>query len=222
MTTFVLITGVNGQQLSEGQRLSAEDYAWMVSCAKRIITRVWNLDPRHVTLLGVGGAWADHVAVGLFMHAHATTTPFGGLHVYLPCAFAWEERRALPAAAVAGCSPHFGVGGTLNAAHVTFAQRVPHASWDELVRAQQLGAAVDERSDGFYARNRRVAALAQRVLTFTWDAQAPTRGSARHLWDLCACPRVHQLLVRPVAGRKHARNGDDADGAADDGKRARV
>lgn len=141
-------------------------------------------------LVSGGAAWADHVAVDLFLRP-ITDRPMLDL--------------CLPAVPVGGGFEDSGVrdwrsnpGGTANHYHRKFSRRLwgdPDRSLGEIDEALgRLGCNSSFR-EGFHARNELVAMRANAMLAFTMaKGPTPADGGTKHTWSLFRGPKLHVPL----------------------------
>ena len=176
--TPVGIVGFAGATLLETQRqqLSAELYAQMVASARRYINETLQLRWDQVTLVSGGAAWADHVAVTLFL-AH----PEARLVLQLPCHFVATLKQ------FAASSPRERARRTVATVvglHRSFSACLGCDSVGQLSQAVAVGAKVCVWPAGFLRRNSAVADLSQRLLAFTWaPGGAPRSGGTHDTWQ---------------------------------------
>lgn len=186
------IIGTAGRQ-SDGALLNRESYAHMVAIAEQV-ARTHGVR----ALVSGGAAWADHVAVGLV--ALGTFEP-RALTLHLPAGLrpdgTFEETRN---------------GGASNHYHRLFRRSAAVRSAEELAAVAAKGATITV-SDGFFARNARVADDADILLAFTFgegpawegihhaahiDARAAglKDGGTAHTWTRCrAGLKIHVRLA---------------------------
>lgn len=121
-------------------------------------------------LVSGGSAFADHVAVQLYLDGHVDA-----LTLHLPCRYQVE-------------AGHFDRASTegrrLNELHEAFHAVVGTHPLSQIGEAIRKGARTTV-SPGFHARNGHVAKDAGSVLAFTFSGGAePRDGGTRHTWDL--------------------------------------
>lgn len=133
-------------------------------------TKVLQGSASAVHLVSGGSAFADHLAVRLFLDGRAE-----GLTLHLPAAFDREARRFAGGPA----SP----GTRLNALHEAFAQAAGVPSLAELAEAIGRRASVTARAhDGFEARNRAIAADCETLVAFTFGPKSFDVRPGRQGW----------------------------------------
>jgi len=173
--TRVSIIGSAGR-LGDGEKMSRDLFHLMVRKAEFLISEVFKLAKSDVTLVSGGSAWADHVAVRLWLESVTNADnpdSFSGLRLYLPCAFDMTTN---------GPSPMFygSVGATLNVLHM----KGEFDSRTDIICAHALGAELNFRFPGFHNRNRQIG-LSEYIIAFTWSNSTvcPKAGGTRHTWD---------------------------------------
>jgi DNA helicase-2/ATP-dependent DNA helicase PcrA len=128
------------------------------------------------TLVSGGAAWADHLAVRLYLDGDVQ-----GLHLYLPAplqngAFLGEDRNSS--------------GSAANYYHGLFKRITGEDGLAQLAEAIDRGAVVsyEPATPGYGAmktRNAKVAATCNAVIAYTFsDNDEPADGGTKHTWDL--------------------------------------
>jgi len=170
------IIGTAGRQGSHA-RLNAALFETMVIQARNVLTHDWQLDPQRVQLVSGGAAWADHVAVRLFL---AGEVPQLVLHLPAPWDRATQRFRCLPK----------GAGASANYYHSLFSQGVGVDTFAELGDAIDHGATVLDHYHGFFRRNDAVAQQCDYLLALGLEGMgAPLPGSGTHYtWSKCPLP----------------------------------
>lgn len=192
----VAIVGFAGGHVPEQCRryLNALLFAQMVARAEEIITRDWGLQWTRVHLISGGAAWADHVAVALFLaHPDATLT------VHAPAQWDATTGRFLDNGR--GADWKTNPAHLTNALHERFAAKTGRQAFLELRDAHSLGASINATDKaGFHARNNAIAAQADRMMAFSWsDGAEPTDGGTRYTWERCgAHHKIHVSLTDGV------------------------
>lgn len=125
-------------------------------------------------LVSGGSAWADAVAVQLYIDGHVD-----GLTLHLPTSFKTYTT---------GDAAHFvatGPGARLNELHEAHSRAVGFRTLREIERAIAKGAQVQVHPAGFHARNVAVAKDCGSLLAFTFSGgPEPKPGGTRETWDL--------------------------------------
>lgn len=146
-------------------------------------------------LVSGGAAWADHIAVALFLEGDVH-----GLTLFLPAPLTARSGRwefEVPAGAAGRCA-----AGAANFYHEQFSRAIGADSVAQLVEARNRGARVEcePTSAGFTAffrRNRKVAAQCTAVLAYTFNAgPGPADGGTLDTWSqIAAHDKVHVDLA---------------------------
>lgn len=134
------IIGTAGRK-DDANKLTSNHYVGMVKCAMSIIERTRNTPYEIKEIISGGAAWADHVAVSLYLKDFVPN-----LKLHLPCAFISEECRFY--------SNNY--GSTLNYYHRAFSSKVYINSLEEIGESIKKGCKI-QVSNGFFARNDKVA-----------------------------------------------------------------
>jgi len=195
----VAIIGSAGRN-EDGPKVTAQLFQQMMDCALHIVRNVFGLEAHQVTLVSGGAAFADHVAVALWL-ARPAAQGFAGLELYLPCA--WDGAR--------GCAIDTGhwdwrtnPGRLANMLHRQFEQRTGRRSLAEIAAAVAQGAVINADHSGFHARNSAIALQATHVIAFTFsDSGAPKDGGTLDTWIKCkinAARKIHVPLPLLAAG----------------------
>lgn len=173
----VAIIGTAGRN-EDGEKLNLDIFNSMVECAESILETKWNLKPEETILKSGGAAWADHVAVRLFLRSFLSR-PFAGLHICLPCP--WDDSKA-QALDTGQYDWRTNPGKTMNSLHHKMSEKAGFDSLKELERAKMLGATFDCSASGFHNRNSLVA-KSEYLLAFTFgNGQQPKDGGTMDTW----------------------------------------
>lgn len=134
-----------------------------------------------VVLVSGGAAWADHLAVSLWLEGVV-----GGLELYFPAPW-----RASPPGFVGASRSD--AGNVANWYHQSFSARMGRNTLAGLQRAIDSGAVVTVNRGGFKARNAQVAARSEALLAYTFSTTgAPDDGGTAHTWHLATkAERIH-------------------------------
>lgn len=174
---MIALIGTAGRDKSKP--MTANLWAAMVADA---LDRV----PSGAALISGGAAWADHLAVELFLLGHASA-----LRLHLPAPFATCDAFA---------GGYGTAGGAANFYHQTFSKTTGKMSVREIATACHKGATFTAQPEGpgmsaFFARNKLVAAEATACFAYTWgDGQEPTDGGTKNTWGQIKGNRVHVAL----------------------------
>lgn len=184
----VAIIGTAGRMNDKRNKdLTTAHFEWMVDSALKTLVS-FGLDPSETHLISGGAAWADHVAVELFLRKKVA-----GLTLYAPCAFA-EASFVDTGSADWRTNP----GKTSNYYHRLFSEKIGRNSLTEIATACARGAVLDTSGTGFHSRNSAIAARATHMIAFTWSEEGkPTDGGTLDTWKKCALAgefKVHVSL----------------------------
>lgn len=138
-------------------------------------------------LVSGGAAWADHVAVTLFLRGKVS-----GLELHIPCGWDAKSTQFIDTGAY-----HWAAnpGRTANAYHRSFSKTIGRSSLSEIAFAQEKGAVLTMHN-GFHARNTVIARECDRAVCLTWaDGDAPTDGGSLDTWRKCTKPKEHISLL---------------------------
>ncbi len=150
-TTFAIV-GTAGRK-DDANRLSAKHFEAMCECAKLLLRRFNETDYGIDTLVSGGAAWADHVAVRLFLNKEVPK-----LKLFFPCQFLGPDIGFDPAPLNEyEKQKGYSTGDTANHLHAKFSRKINANSFREIQLAIQQGAMVSVVKGGFYGRNARIA-----------------------------------------------------------------
>lgn len=172
----VAIIGTAGRD--RFQPMSCALWAWMVEDARR------RLGGGGLDLVSGGAAWADHVAVALFLQGAARS-----LTLHLPA----------PIHEGGFDGPPNSAGSAANFYHEKFSRTIGENTLDQIRSAFAFGATatVEPVAPGYAAmfnRNRKVA-QADAMLAYTFGrGPEPADGGTKNTWGLCNGIRVHVPL----------------------------
>lgn len=155
--------------------------------------------PKGASVVSGGAAWADHLAVHLYLCGHA-----GDLKLHLasprPIKSAFPGARGTAAQAA-------------NYYHQAFSEVIGRSSIGEIAEAIERGAQYTTQPlhSGLYAfklRNLSVAEDATKgALAYTWgNGSVPKDGGTAHTWRLMKCPKQHIPLSKLVANSTHPKD----------------
>ncbi len=177
----VSIIGTAGRSYEEQKQLNATVYVKMIQKSLDIICNEWKLSLDNVRLCSGGAAWADHVAVALFL-----TQSTNGLTIYFPCKYDEKTGR---------CDDTDYCGKRSNQLHEKFNDSIgSRNSFDDFRLAQMKNNNVifDTSCKGFHARNSFVAKSEYCIaFTFGTDENEPKEGGTLDTWRKCKGTKVH-------------------------------
>jgi len=162
------IVGTSGRNPADKKKLNAKHMAWMIENVRCYIENVLETEPKNIILVSGGSAWADHVAVQLYL-----TWEFAGLELYLPSKFDIKQKKYV--------NTH--EGRTLNALHQECKDKTGVDVLDELMRAingKDRAKVTIQR--GFLQRNTLIAKNSDHLIAFTFSPDTPTEGGTFDTW----------------------------------------
>lgn len=170
------IIGTAGRD--KGAPLSAALWAAMVGSATRRVR------PRD-TLISGGAAWADHLAVHLFLQGRCAA-----LELYLPAPF--EGRFVGPGGSSAAAANYY---------HERFSSVIDQDTLGQIGLAIDKGAVVHAQPAmpgyrGMFARNTLVAKAADAVLAYTFGDTVATDSGTGNTWKQISGEKMHVSLSR--------------------------
>eukprot|EP01102_Stenamoeba_stenopodia_P017610 TRINITY_DN6342_c0_g1_i1.p1 TRINITY_DN6342_c0_g1~~TRINITY_DN6342_c0_g1_i1.p1 ORF type:complete len:259 (-),score=47.26 TRINITY_DN6342_c0_g1_i1:287-1063(-) len=171
------IVGTAGRKLSGGKPMTKELFQHMLQAVTETIEGLgseWN----EVHFISGGAAWADHLAVVLFLEKQAA-----GLKIYIPCKWIGagegyhdtgkKDWRTNP-------------GRTANIYHENFSSIVGRNSFIDIDTAQTRGASLDATHPGYHNRNTAIALASDILIALTWsEGNEPTEGGTLDTWKKC-------------------------------------
>lgn len=181
-TVDIGIIGTAGRDRARAVQMDQALYFAMFADAQERITAIAKGLP--IRLISGGAAWADHLAVNLFLKGHA-----GQLALHFPAPFLPD----IPA--YAETTGKYDPGRTSNYYHGLFSQAIEHDSLADIRDALEQGAE-STTSPGFHARNRIVAARSEWLLAWTWGSgREPADGGTLHTWRASRIPYTHRSHI---------------------------
>lgn len=174
----VSIVGTAGRD--DNPRYDIALFDKMINTAKHLLK---NFDD--FVLVSGGAAWADHIAVRLFLEGRASH-----LVLHLPAEFI-EGKFNDNGVFSSSRNP----GKTANYYHRKFQSLTGVNSLDEIKLAIEKGAEIHTH-DGFMKRNTFVA-MSDFLIAFTWgNDQPPNKGGTRDTWNKCVGRKYHISLTQ--------------------------
>lgn len=174
--TKIAIIGTAGRDKTKPMNIHL--WNWMRRHAKTHV-------PKGAHLVSGGAAWADHLAVELFITGHAAELT---LHLPAPFRRGWFR------------GPSKSSSSAANYYHALFSEAAGVGSLDDIAVAMTLPGChvtMEDTHNGFsgmFARNAKVA-QADEMFAYTFgQGDMPEDGGTRHTWDLCTGKRVHIAL----------------------------
>jgi len=173
--TKIAIIGTAGRDKTKP--MTRELWQWMLDDAKQRV-------PRDAHLVSGGAAWADHLAVELFLTNHV-----GELTLHLPAPF--EHRFIGPGHSSASAANYY---------HTMFSKVIgvdTLMALDAAVKREGIDGTFEPAAPGYaamFARNAKVA-RAESMLAYTFGTgDEPADGGTKNTWDQCRGKRVHVPL----------------------------
>lgn len=169
------IIGSAGRK-DDAPRMTSELYGKMLASASNLVSALKKTE-KEVILVSGGAAWADHLAVSLFLKEEVAR-----LELHFPCSF---DRQNF-CFADTGEFPN--PGGTSNYYHKSFSAKMGGSSLRGIELALKKGA-VPSVSSGFFERNKKVAS-SDMILAYTWGkGDVPADGGTHHTWTAARTER---------------------------------
>ena len=186
----VAVVGTAGRGV-DGSKMTSSLFRCMIDAALGTVTHRFRLRTQQIVLVSGGAAWADHVAVKLWME-HLDI--FQGLRLHLPCSFV-RDARSPRAYDSGGTDWRTNPGRTMNSLHQRFSARIGSNTMADLLAAEALGAVIDSSVKGFHARNTLIA-QSEYLIAFTWgdSVHIPKDGGTLDTWNKCSGTKVHVPL----------------------------
>ena len=183
------VIGTAGRK-EDSSKMSLQLYRSMFLYAKEGIRRDFP-NFSEIMLVSGGAAWADHIAISLFLYEIDGQNPFGGLTLYLPAPFVnsrfVEESHKSDA------------GRISNYYHEVFSRKVGGNTLHGIQRAVDNGA-ITNIGNGFHSRNKEVGKV-DVLLAFTWgEGKVPKDGGTKHTWDNSKAPVKIHVPLRTLEG----------------------
>ena len=173
----IAIIGTAGRDKSKPMTRTL--WNWMIIHATRHI-------PRESHLVSGGAAWADHLAVELFLMEHAAK-----LTLHLPAPY-WDGRFHGPMRSAASAANHY---------HWRFSKVVGYDTLSQIglvADMEHCYGSFQPTQDGYagmFARNKKVAAEADKMFAYTFGTgDEPADGGTKNTWDQCKGERIHVPL----------------------------
>lgn len=168
-TIRLAIIGTSGRKPQDLKQLTKEHMEWMAETVKNYIKETIQTSYDKVILVSGGSAWADHIAVQLYL-----TKEFAGLELYLPSRYDAKNQRYI--------NTH--EGRKLNLLHKQCQEKTGMPVF------QQLASAVTSKNckitiqRGFLPRNTLVARNNNYLIAFTFSStNTPSEGGTLDTWN---------------------------------------
>lgn len=161
------IVGTAGRNPLDKKKLSKTHMEFMTDNVRCYIEHVLETTPNNIILVSGGSAWADHIAVQLYL-----TGEFGGLELYLPSRFDPKQKKYI--------NTH--EGRTLNQLHSECKEKTGMDVFEELTRVVSRKATKIVIQRGFLPRNTLIAKNCDHLLAFTFSPDIPVIGGTFDTW----------------------------------------
>ncbi|XWV25276.1 hypothetical protein QJ856_gp0494 [Tupanvirus deep ocean] len=161
------IIGTAGRKPQDYNILSVDHMKWMADNVKSYINHVLETTTDNIILVSGGSAWADHVAVQLYLEGN-----FGGLELYLPTTFNTKTKKF----------ENTHEGRTLNFLHGQCADKTKCDIFGELSQVVSSPNVKVVVKRGFFARNTLISQNCDHLIAFTFGENAPIDGGTFDTW----------------------------------------
>ena len=155
---IIAIIGTAGRK-EDAKKLNAEKFQQMRTTTLQLLGE---LDIANSIVISGGAAWADRLAVNLFVHGEIVK-----LRLYLPCAFDKENRKFVDDGTI---DWQKNPGGTSNYYHRQFSDKIEVDTLGQIADAIDEGAELVE-GGGLFDRNGRIAKSATHIIGLTFGAK---------------------------------------------------
>lgn len=175
----IAIIGTAGRDKTKPMTLAL--WVWMVQDAMQ---RVGKGDH----LVSGGAAWADHLAVTMFLAERVKA-----LTLHLPAPLGLQGFNG----------PNKSSATAANYYHSLFTNVIGEYSFGQIKQCEDMpgcDGTFEPEAPGYaamFARNRRVAEAADLMLAYTFaEGDQPADGGTKHTWDMCRGKRIHITLPK--------------------------
>lgn len=185
--TRIGIIGTAGRK-EDFNKLSRRLFVKMKDKAWDYITTQLLLKESDICLISGGAAWADHVAVTMYLETYKDST----LHLYLPAQFDLNEVRFKETKGTTIMENKYESGRIANYYHNLFSESAGLKSLRDIARAIEYGADITI-DKGFKERNTLIANDVDFLIAFTFgDGPEPKDGGGTYdTWQKCSAPKIH-------------------------------
>lgn len=166
----ISIIGTSGRKNDNTNKLTPDLLEKMVKSASSIIKEVFSQE-ENITLISGGAAWADHVAVILFLSSNKYK-----LKLYTPSPF--DSTKFKDTGVV---DWRLNPGGTLNYYHRAFSKSLKKDTLEDIAKSIKKGAIIDSEYSSFHQRNT-IVAKSNIVIAYTWGDDYPIDGGTFDTW----------------------------------------
>jgi len=175
------IIGSTGRSTVDHQQWNENTFEAAIASIQYLLEQVWKISPEHVTLVSGGSAWAQHVAVGLFLRQHIAASivegdplpsvsisdvpVFAGLELHFPCG--WDGRTGK-------FSEETWQGRQLNLRHDVCSSSLHHSTHLDLRSVRAFpGCRFIVHPGKFQTRNHSLVSTCTHLVSFQWDHEIP-------------------------------------------------
>ncbi len=172
--------------------LNRNTFIFMVEKSKELIDKEYN--NQKIELVSGGSAWADHVAVRLFLEEKEKYK----LTLYLPCE--WKDNQYFDNGLkkLEKNNP----GKLENNLHKCFSKKMGYDTLREISQAIEMGANIDTSGKSFKERNILIATNCDYLIAFTRSTENfLTRGKGGgtfNTWQQCNVKKIHISLFEKL------------------------
>ncbi|KAK5583377.1 hypothetical protein RB653_004970 [Dictyostelium firmibasis] len=183
------VIGTTGRDKS--RPLTSKHFDYMVDAFEQYINKLKEqhkdkIDPNNITLVSGGAAWADHVAVDYFLKNPTTCK----LILYLPCLIVGEKTKQYQ------FDTNHAHGLITNGYHTNFSKQIGRDTIQDIIRAQEFGAILDNSAEGFKNRNTCIASSSDFLVAFTGvSGPAPLGGGTLDTWKKSKSIYRHHISI---------------------------
>lgn len=172
------ITGSTGRYPGDKNKLRPEFMEKMITVIREYIKNELNTTPDKVVLVSGGSAWAEHIAVQLYL-----TKEFAGLDLFLVSEFSVKQKKYV--------NTH--EGRTLNQLLIECQDKTGIDVFSELAKSiDGKNKAKITIQRAFKPRNTLIAKNCDFLIAFTFGLQENVKGGAIDLWEkVSSDKRIH-------------------------------
>ncbi|KYQ88794.1 hypothetical protein DLAC_10591 [Tieghemostelium lacteum] len=198
MTTISII-GTAGR--NKRNPLLISHFEYMCNKVKSFISQHELLSKsKEITLVSGGAAWADQIAVELYLEDPIKYN----LILYLPCPIVEKENKYVYYDSNSS-DWRLNPGRSSNNYHISFTKQIGKDSIGDIMKAKELGAVIDTSSNGFHSRNTKVA-KSDYILAFTFGkGEIPEKSGTLDTWNKSKSTNKYHFtlpatfLTKPIA-----------------------
>ena len=161
------VVGVSGQDPLDKKKLCKEHMEYMIENVYCYIENVLHRKPSDIILVSGGSAWADHIAVLLYLKGE-----FSGIELYLPSRFDPKQKKYI--------NTH--EGRTLNQLHTECQEKTGLNVFEDLTKTVSRKAVKVTIKRRFLARNTLIAKNCDHLIAFTFNPDSPIKGGTFDTW----------------------------------------